>query len=258
MKQNENNSILERLSKLTESGISMLPGINESLTSLQKDESAIIDNCTSPELQNLMLLNRSKHNHLIKLLKQIVDLINSVNKFMWEKRVTCFDKYKTGAWKLGNPYFKTKDFFGCPLNSDVKRKKCNNELVRLKPAVKWSDEDQSKLKISVGVNYLSFRKDEVRKRIQYLKANMKRKDAKDTVPNIAVEIENLETQLTQLNSCDENDYPPLNWEGDIDWMKISYELKGVYQKKIRTNFLLNSGCFFRKADLYKLVALLFV
>ncbi|VEN50241.1 unnamed protein product [Callosobruchus maculatus] len=83
------------------------------LATLIPEEKLFIDSCLDPELQKLLVLNRTRRLHLIKLYKKMKDLLIECKQNIIEK----YEVVKTGqsmnlqrahskCWRLAAPYFK--------------------------------------------------------------------------------------------------------------------------------------------------------
>lgn len=240
MQEHQRKKVLERENNLARI-VAEVPFVDScNLSSLTEDEQDTINACTVSELKKLMILNRTKNAHVVKLLTKTIECTNRVNRLIWETKqgdVTTDNKttFRTAAYKLGYPYFKTKEYYACPINPDVHKKKGNHELTRVKPPQTWTAEDLLTLKSTIGLNYSFFRERQIRKQIAALKEIDEDGSVKDA-DKTKEKIKELSDELLRLQTQEERDMPPLNCEEGIDWYKISDEFKGLFSKSY-CNFL---------------------
>lgn len=128
-------------------------------------------------------------------------------------------------WKLGYPYFKTKDLYGCPFNADVIRKRRNKELTRLRPPVKWFKEDQVALRRLVVLDYHTFRENEIVQKMASLRSKLNDTEIPKEKMDIDAEIDELQKELIYLKTQKDMEVPPLHCK-EIDWDRISNQLNG--------------------------------
>lgn len=229
--QCENDLNSQKLNTLIDGNIDFPKYVKSLLPSLTEDEQDAINKCTVPELKKLMVLNRTKNVHLVKIFNKIITQINRVNKLIWQlqqkKMPALSAKSRNGMWKLGYPYFKTKDLYGCTFNADVLRKRRNNELTRVQTPMKWFKEDQVALRRLVVLNYHTYRENEIVQKLSVLRMKLNESEILKEKTDIDAEIDELQKDLVFLKSQKEMEVPPLHCK-TIDWDKISSQLNGKY------------------------------
>ncbi|XP_057672242.1 uncharacterized protein LOC130903895 [Diorhabda carinulata] len=191
--------------------------------SLKSEEKAIIDSCEDQELKHLLVLNRQKNLQLIQLYKKYKDLLIECKQNIVDKNDLIsqyFEAHKaqsqsSGSWRVGAPYFKTKDFFVAPSNDDVLRKKSNNELSHydLQLPKRWNKFDLLRLITSVKVNYNC-------NQILEVKKNIKQLSSSDDLEK-ENKIHDLEMRLKELDDMDNLEVPPLGSDNNINWIRVS-------------------------------------
>lgn len=196
----------------------MLPSLNE-------EEQEIINSCQDAQLKELMILNRTQNVQCIKTLNKIIEALNTTRRLIWheKRRLKKTEKlWKTSTWKLGHPYFKTTDSFACPINMDVKRKRSNNELMKFKSPVRWTDADKEELKKQVELEYLRISEVNTIKQIALLRKQERTSADYEEKSRIERNIEELENELS---SCADQKHmqPAVDCEG-FDWDRISQNL----------------------------------
>lgn len=228
LQEHEKHKALERQTNLAKIAAELSNIANINTVSLTEDEQDTINKCNVPELKRLMILNRTKNLHLVKLLNKAIECVNRINRLIWEtkqSKPTNKDDVKTGVSKIGYPYFKTREYYPCPLNADVFKKRRNGELTKLKPSPKWLAEDEPLLKTVVGLNYLFYRERQIKKQISALKEQV---DSSIKVKENGDEIDDLNNQLVQLRRQEELEIPPLGHDNVLDWHKIENEFNGRF------------------------------
>ncbi|CAH0546013.1 unnamed protein product [Brassicogethes aeneus] len=191
--------------------------------SLQAEEKIVIENCVDPQLKNLLILNRQKNIQLILFYKKVKDLLFEC-KLNIEDKLREIQVVEQGIrkanskklWRISAPYFKDKDNYPAPPNSDTIRKNRNSELsvYDVYASSKWSQMECEKLVKSVKLNYSLTMQKEVLKELRALEA---------------VEVEGDEGNLRELEFKakykaikDVDDMcPPLYSNEFVDWERIS-------------------------------------
>lgn len=196
----------------------------------------MIDKCTSKELKQLMLLNRTKRRHLVRVLKEIIELLNTTNKIIWQRQQEDnpnlkWTIFKSGSSSLGVPYFKLKNNkVSCWSNPDVERKRQNKELMLYKmiPPIKWTMKDKLLLKKLVAVFYSYTREKELQEKIKNLGDISNTSDDPESKNIYAVQIKKMKKEIQSLQKGGSNAYPNLDSSDSIDWFEISEQLKGKH------------------------------
>lgn len=210
--------------------------MTESFISFDKDDCEVIEQCTSKELKQLMLLNRTKRKHLVDVLKQVLELLNATNKIVWQRQNEEMPRLKSknlknGCSSLGTPFFKLRNNkVSCWSNPDLERKRQNKELVLSKmiPPIKWTTKDKLLLKKFVAVFYSYTREKELNKKIKNLENMCKREKDADQIARYNLEIEELKKEVDNLQNSESDKYPELNSADSIDWYEISEQMNGEY------------------------------
>lgn len=236
VKEAEQNSLLQKVEHLLNSGLEMPICVTESLMILEKEDIEVIDKCTCLQLKKLMLLNRTKRKHLVNVLKQILELLNTANKIIWQNQKEESPKlkllgFKTGSSSLGIPFFKLRhNKVSCWANVDVERKRQNNELMLCKmvPPIKWTTKDKLLLKKLVAVFYSCARERDLLDKIKKLEVTCKKVKDAEKQRNCNDDIKKMKIEIRQLRNSKSECYPELNSDVDIDWYEISEQMKGKF------------------------------
>lgn len=234
VKEAEQNIILEKVEHILNSGLEIPTCVTESLMSIEKDDLVIVDRCSSAELRQLMLLNRTKRQHLVDVLKQILELLNTTNRIIWQKQKDDNPKskwiaFKSGSSSLGTPFFKLRNNkVSCWSNVDVERKRHNNELMlyRMMPPIKWTLKDKLLLKKFVAVFYSCAREKELLGKIKTLENICKAEEDPEKTRSYNNDIKKMKKEIHSLRNSKNESYPELNSNDNIDWYEISEQMKG--------------------------------
>lgn len=194
----------------------------------------MIENCTSKELKQLMLLNRTKRIHLVRVLKQILELLNTTNKIIWQRQQEDIPNlkwtvFKSGSSSLGVPFFKLRNNkVSCWSNLDVERKRHNKELMlhKMMPPIKWTAKDKLLLKKFVAVFYSYTREKELHEKIKHLENLCDTINDPENASVYSAQINEMKKEVQNLQKCESDVCPDLNCSDNIDWFEISEQLKG--------------------------------
>lgn len=202
-----------------------------STTTLTAEEQVIIDSTPDPDLKQLLILNRKKNMQLLKLHKKIRDIIIKCEDVMEEKgkiiknlNVRKRDLTYCPSWKLAAPYFKDKQYFGCPPNEDTLKKRAEKELslYELHPSVKWTPWEFDRLLSAVKCNYNINQQKEVVGKLSVLQKTIDVGNCEDSEHKEKLEkIKKLQEELEKLEDNNENEVPPLGSDSHIDWYKVA-------------------------------------
>nr|CAH7742322.1 unnamed protein product [Callosobruchus chinensis] len=180
------------------------------LTTLIPEEKAVIDSCHDPDLRKLLVLNRTRRLHLIKLYKKMKDLLIECKQNIIEKyevveigKSMNLQHVYSKCWRLAAPYFKDKQYFLSPPNRDTLRKKADSEISSYDFGLlpRWSRDESDKLIASVVFNYNLNRQVAIERQISKLTRNKRTNQRTEQIRALQKKLEYLEDNT--------NEPPPL-------------------------------------------------
>lgn len=208
----------------------LFSNLNQIKPYLSEEEMDIINKCEDPKLKKLLILNRAKQVQLKNMQLRFSNLYVQCNRKFNEMNQVKDGKYVNGLvrtrsmYKLGYPYFKTKNSTTCAPNRDALSKKKNGEICLdyMDKHTNWTRDDMVDLKSAVCLSYYKYQVNELYILLSTLKIKIRDANTKDeSDEDVKEQIETVEREIKRLELETEHEPPPLHSNTGIDWLKIS-------------------------------------
>lgn len=205
-----------------------------------KEEQETIENCEDEYIKNALILNRRKKYALINILNRIKNCKATIQKQKMEYRQNLINeltnKSKPLTFRLGMPYFKDKEMYSAPHNSDYYKMQQNNELVfqsYCSPRP-WTMYDKTKLAIAVYKSICNERIDDIKKQINDLKND---DDNNDEIETLHTELKHLENKALVFRIAQKWLHAKVLTSDELKWYKNELKEKiNFLEKQICNNY----------------------